>query len=182
MLFGPLESLLMKSSEEIPLLHVVKIARDIFSALAYLHEKKVVHGNIAPENIFITQNGNFKIGNFVLSKKPGKKTSEKAKMYGAPEFLETGLFSEKADIWSAGAVLTRIILRKFEGDPVPIGIEHGKKAAQKFPEIEKIIQFTLVESPEKRMSASELPSLLPQVNQSIIIPYWRRANHDAIAT
>ena len=40
------------------------ITSQIIKGLQYLHDQKVSHINIRPENIFITNNGIIKIGNF----------------------------------------------------------------------------------------------------------------------
>ncbi|KAF0889173.1 hypothetical protein E2562_022440 [Oryza meyeriana var. granulata] len=44
-----------------------KYLRDIISGLMYLHSHNIIHGDIKPDNLLITINGNVKIGDFSVS-------------------------------------------------------------------------------------------------------------------
>lgn len=56
-------------------------------ALLYIHSRKVIHRDIKPQNIFIAQNGDLKIGDFGISKVLNA-TQEYAKTFiGSPFFL-----------------------------------------------------------------------------------------------
>ena len=90
------------------------IMRQLFSAVAYCHEKGVIHRDLKPENILIESSEekdkdffHIKIIDFgtceILKK---KKLTEQigTSFYMAPEILKNG-YNEKCDLWSCGVIL-----------------------------------------------------------------------------
>ena len=89
----------------------------IFSGLRYLHENKIIHGDIKLKNImFLTKEEDnqtkeeffwVKLIDFGLDKifKKNKKESyESSSYYKAPETFQN-IYSDKADVWSIGIIL-----------------------------------------------------------------------------
>lgn len=92
---------------------VLKIGREVCTALVLCHRKEILHRDIKPENIFINSNGNFKLGDFgvsrILSSAPAAfaSTGIGTPEYAAPEqFL--GHHDKRVDIYSLGLVLYEI--------------------------------------------------------------------------
>lgn len=89
---------------------VLKIGRDICTALVLCHRKGILHRDIKPENIFINSDGNFKLGDFgvsrILSSAPAAvaSTGIGTPEYAAPEQF-TGPHDKRVDIYSLGLVL-----------------------------------------------------------------------------
>ena len=89
---------------------VLKIGRDICTALVLCHGKGILHRDIKPENIFINSDGNFKLGDFgvsrILSSAP---TAVASTGIGTPEYAApeqfTGRHDKRVDIYSLGLVL-----------------------------------------------------------------------------
>lgn len=89
---------------------VLKIGRDICAALVLCHQKGILHRDIKPENIFINSDGNFKLGDFgvsrILSAAP---TAVASTGIGTPEYAApeqfTGRHDKRVDIYSLGLVL-----------------------------------------------------------------------------
>jgi len=88
-----------------------KIMRQIFSAVAYLHSKKICHRDLKPENFllkFPDDDSSIKLIDFGLSRK--LKDNELMSdpngtpFYIAPEILE-GEYTEAVDNWSLGVIL-----------------------------------------------------------------------------
>ena len=89
---------------------ILKIGRDVCTALVLCHGKNILHRDIKPENIFYNEDGNYKLGDFgvsrILSAAPMSKasTSVCTPEYAAPEQL-SGKYDTRVDIYSLGLVL-----------------------------------------------------------------------------
>ncbi len=47
---------------------VIKVATDICKALEFCHNKNIIHRDIKPQNIFVSEYGDFKLGDFGVAK------------------------------------------------------------------------------------------------------------------
>ena len=89
---------------------ILRIGREICSALVLCHSKNILHRDIKPENIFINKDGNYKLGDFgisrILSSAPLSKasTGNCTPEYAAPEQM-SGRYDTRVDIYSLGLVL-----------------------------------------------------------------------------
>lgn len=89
---------------------ILRLGRDICKALVLCHGKNILHRDIKPENIFINANGNYKLGDFGISRIIGAAPMSKASTnvgtpeYAAPEQFQKG-YDKRADIYSLGLVL-----------------------------------------------------------------------------
>ena len=88
------------------------IIRQICRGIEEIHNKNIIHRNLKPENIFMNENMDIKIGDFGLSKqmnlyKTYAITINKAgsDFYIAPEIKYKGIYNDKSDIWSLGCIL-----------------------------------------------------------------------------
>ncbi len=80
------------------------------TAFEYLHKRDIIHLDLKPENIFLTDEGILKIGDLGLSTTVGLSPSlhsEGDKFYMAPEVLE-GNYSKAADIFSLGLIVLEL--------------------------------------------------------------------------
>lgn len=87
---------------------------DICSAIEVLSKKNIVHRDIKPENVFINKNGNYKLGDFgtarVLSEYSLSMTQRVGTpYYMAPEIYVSTKYDSRADIYSLGIVLYRLL-------------------------------------------------------------------------
>lgn len=87
---------------------VIKIASDICAALELCAKHDIVHRDIKPQNIFVSPNGDYKLGDFGIAKTV-EKTMGGTKIgtykYMAPEVYYYKPYSTSADIYSLGLVL-----------------------------------------------------------------------------
>ena len=91
----------------------LRIAGQLCDALSYLHSRQVVHRDLKPSNILITHNGkNVKIIDFGLSDADSYavlKGAAGTRSYAAPELLAGTPSDYRADIWSLGMILGRLL-------------------------------------------------------------------------
>ncbi|KAI8474002.1 MAG: kinase-like domain-containing protein [Monoraphidium minutum] len=84
--------------------------RQAMKGLEYLHYHKVVHGDVKPENLLVSANGELKISDFGCSRMADGKTAQQ-RLSGTPAFtapeLVAGTSSDPfaADVWAMGACL-----------------------------------------------------------------------------
>ena len=89
---------------------IIKIGKDICQALILCHSKRILHRDIKPENIFFNQDGNYKLGDFGISRILSAAANSQAStgigtpQYWAPEQM-SGRYDQRVDIYSLGLVL-----------------------------------------------------------------------------
>ena len=87
---------------------VVRIAKDMCAALELCKKYDIVHRDIKPQNIFVSPNGDYKLGDFGIAKTVEKTmggTKVGTYKYMAPEVYHNQPYSSGADIYSLGLVL-----------------------------------------------------------------------------
>ncbi|KAI5961391.1 SWE1 [Candida pseudojiufengensis] len=89
-----------------------KILIDILNGLKFIHSQKYIHLDLKPQNIFITFEGNLKIGDFGLATKlPILEKDfdlEGDRNYIAPELIDDKIYTPFADIFSLGLIILEI--------------------------------------------------------------------------
>ena len=101
---------------------VCKIATQILSAVEYCHGKKVIHRDLNPKLIFVTnlETLHIKISEFGSSAfiDPGNNLVGKSfpKIYTAPEVF-TDYYNEKCDLWSVGIILHLLLAGQLPSVP-----------------------------------------------------------------
>jgi hypothetical protein len=100
----------------LPVREAARIARDLCRGLSHAHERQVIHRDIKPHNIMITDDGVPKISDWGMSKImgiPGMPTITGFSLaYAAPEQLAPGTFGEtdrRTDIYQLGCVLYELL-------------------------------------------------------------------------
>ncbi len=102
---GDLQKRRILSAQEIR-----KLGMDICTALILCHGKQIIHRDIKPENIFYNEDGDYKLGDFGISKIMNATshavvtTAIGTPEYAAPE-QSSGSYDVRVDIYSLGLVL-----------------------------------------------------------------------------
>lgn len=129
------------------------------SALSYMHKKGVCHLDIKPDNIFITCEGVYKLGDFGLATKSNGKlrVGEGDARYLAPEMIN-GDYSnlEKADVFALGASMYELAT----GRPLPTGgdrYQQLRRGEMFFPcltmQFQNLIKKMMSQDPSARPTA-----------------------------
>ena len=93
---------------------VVKLGLDVLYGLQSCHDNGVIHRDIKDENIFVSDKGEYKIGDFGVSKVL-KDSSKAESLKGTPNFLAPEvylgkeIYTKSVDLYSLGIVLYRLL-------------------------------------------------------------------------
>ena len=96
------------SEQEITEQEIIKLGKDISHALVLCESKNIIHRDIKPANIMVSQFGNYKLGDFGVSKIMDHETYATAMGtpdYQAPEVVHMERYGQTADIYSLGITL-----------------------------------------------------------------------------
>ena len=102
-------------THEIDEKEVCKLGMDICNALMLCEKEHIIHRDIKPGNIFVSDFGDYKLGDFSLAKYT-KLLSEQSEPQGtysymAPEVLKNQKYDATIDIYSLGLILYRLLNR-----------------------------------------------------------------------
>ena len=79
-------------------------------ATKYIHNRHILHRDIKSQNIFLTEAGKIKLGDFGISKmldnsKELANTCVGTPYYLSPEICQNKPYNSKSDVWALGCVL-----------------------------------------------------------------------------
>jgi serine/threonine protein kinase len=109
------------------------IARQVASALAFAHQRGLVHRDVKPQNIMVTDAGNAKVTDFGIARSLSASQLTRTGMvigtahYFAPEQAQGKPAAPSSDIYSLGVVLYEMLTGHlpFEADtPIGVAMQH----------------------------------------------------------
>jgi serine/threonine protein kinase len=134
---GTLEDLLRRAGGKLSAIQALQIMKQLCSAVQYVHEHEVIHGNIKPTNIFVAADSRILLSDFVVvrgyddSQQSLTKIGWDSAEYGAPE-QSLGVLRRASDIYSLGVLLFRMLTGDlpFTGQtPVEVLLKHVRQQA-----------------------------------------------------
>ena len=153
----------------------IKIATDICSALAFCEKRNLLHRDIKPQNIFVSPDGTYKLGDFGIAKTAERTTSGTKTgtyKYMAPEVYNNQPYGSATDIYSLGLTMYWLLnerrtpflplpptkpriseedaarARRFRGEPLPAPA-HGSE------ELKRIVLKACAYDPKDRYHTAD---------------------------
>lgn len=165
---------LIKEEAPIDYKRAVDLTRQIASGLSVAHKHNIIHRDVKPHNILITEDGVAKITDFGIAKAVKTTTivdqTAEAIMgsvhYFSPEQARGGYVDEKSDIYSLGIVMYEMLTGRvpFDGEnPVNVALKHineeivppSKLVMGIPPRIEQIVMKATSKLPTSRFSSAD---------------------------
>ena len=128
-----LKDIIIEEAGPLPWKWSVSIAIQIASALEVAHKNDIVHRDIKPHNIIITEDGIAKVTDFGIAKAVSNSTITAfgttigSVHYFSPEHAKGGYTDSKSDLYSLGVVLYEMLTGHvpFDADtPVSVALKH----------------------------------------------------------
>lgn len=96
--------------------HIKNLAKQILEGIHYLHSNFIMHRDMKPENLMLTDHGQLKIIDFGMAKQFGPVVQHSKNnitlVYRPPEILMgTWFYGPSADMWSVGCILAELLMR-----------------------------------------------------------------------
>ena len=130
----------------------VNIAIQIASALEMAHKNNIIHRDIKPHNIMITEDGVAKVTDFGIAKAVSNSTITAfgttlgSVHYFSPEHARGGYTDSKSDLYSLGVVMYEMVTGKvpFDADtPVSVALKHMQEEPVPPIKVNKEIPFAV---------------------------------------
>ena len=112
---------------------VIQLGIDMCRALEVCRELNIVHRDIKPDNIFVSANGKFKLGDFGVARTIEKTMAGLSRKgtysYMAPEIYNGKEYGFEADIYSLGIVLYKLLNNNRDPflPPYPAPVKYSDK-------------------------------------------------------
>ena len=128
-----LKEIIVEEGAALPWKWSLNIAIQIASALEVAHRNKIVHRDIKPHNIIITEDGIAKVTDFGIAKAVSNSTITAfgttigSVHYFSPEHARGGFTDAKSDLYSLGIVMYEMLTGRvpFDADtPVSVALKH----------------------------------------------------------
>ena len=174
--------------EDLSYERIVYLALQVVDGLQYAHENHIIHRDIKPQNILVTDDDMVKITDFGIAVLVSTTTLVNTRSvigsvhYFSPEQARGEAVTEQSDLYSLGIVLYEMISGKvpFDGDsPVSIALKQVQDLPQQLSEVrsdvsrslEDIVMRLLEKEPEMRyQSADDLRDDLEMVANELHDP------------
>ena len=162
---GTLDQLLLEKGR-MDLDRSIQLVLDVAAGLRYTHEKRVLHRDVKPANVFIDETGRAKLGDFGTGMYMAEDNDERVgtAFYMAPEIFEGSTSTQRSDIYSLGVLAYEVLtgVRPFLGDSYDALMVAHLSGVPRDPRryrddmgrgLSKVLLQTLSRDPDKRFDS-----------------------------
>jgi hypothetical protein len=174
----------MARGERLSLEDKLRLVSELAEGLAHAHQKKVIHRDIKPGNIYITASGTVKILDFGLAHVASSDITKTGSVLGTPNYMSPeqvrgDKVDHRSDLFSTGALFYELLtgrkpfstptlhatlLKILEEDPEPV--EHLEPSLP--AELSSIVKRCLAKDPAERYQhADELVKDLERIRKAL---------------
>lgn len=186
---GSLQNLLEKQPNQISLRRKLSMARQISSAIRRIHQHQMIHRDIRPDNILITDDYVAKIGDMGIARvwdPNGKQTQIGCLQFMPPEFFKTSQdgsikYDQSLDIFTYGLTLNQLFTETIHQSTFNSAGStiHLKKQSPIF--FDQIISKCLNDDPKQRPNALTIETTFEMYeqafSQTMLTDSYARMNH-----
>jgi len=158
---------LIQSDQVVPQTSVLRIAVQLCRAVEYLHSEGVVHRDIKPDNVMLTEEGELKIIDFGLARSLQALSDESTEARGTPAFMAPEQIrnderSEKIDLYQLGITLFKLVTGEHpfrEGDVAHKHVHEeppylGDTDPNILPGLADMVEVCMAKDPDNRPSSA----------------------------
>ncbi|MFY9262658.1 MAG: Stk1 family PASTA domain-containing Ser/Thr kinase [Actinomycetaceae bacterium] len=162
---GRTVSELLKNGDALPINEAVQVVVGVLSALEYSHREGIIHRDIKPGNIMLTEEGKVKVMDFGIARAVADSAATMTQtnsvvgtaQYLSPEQARGEVVDKRSDLYSTGCLLYELLtgVPPFRGDSaVAVAYQHvsemPKPAASIAPDIPDAIDRVVMKSLAKK--------------------------------
>lgn len=157
---------LLREQKRLTIPQTITIMDAILSGLAAAHRAGIVHRDVKPENVLLSEDGRIKIGDFGLARATTANTASGQMLMGtiaylAPELVTRGTADARSDIYSLGIMLYEMLTgeQPYKGEqPMQIAYQHATDSVPRpsaknpgIPEsLDELVLFSTEREPDER--------------------------------
>lgn len=163
----------------------LNIAVSIASALEHAHSNHIIHRDIKPQNIIVTNDGKIKVADFGIARIASEKTitvtdeTTGSVHYIAPEQARGGYCDEKSDIYSLGITLFEMVTGELPykaESAVSVALKHIQDKfpipSELNPEVSKSVEQIILKCTQKKpeIRYQSAVELLADLRKALVFP------------